>query len=103
MASGLQGKDLAGPERKTEFCVLAKMCSGKAKTREEAMTICSQPRDPKPRRHRERGEKSTKSCDKEVLELAHCMAENINMDQAGNINSVEMAMANAMGACKCGQ
>lgn len=102
MAAGLHGKTLAGEERRKEFCVLAKTCAGKAKTREEAEQICSQPREPKPRRHKERGEKSAKSCDKEVLELAHCMVEHIDMDQASNINSVEMAMANAMGACKCG-
>jgi hypothetical protein len=48
MAQGMAGKKLSKDERNLEFCVVAKMCSGKAGSRDEATTICSQPKPPKP-------------------------------------------------------
>jgi hypothetical protein len=35
-------------QRKLDFCVGAKICSGKAKTREEAVTLCNAPKPEKP-------------------------------------------------------
>jgi len=45
MASGLKGKTLTKDQRQSEFCILAKVCSGKAKDRDEATRLCSQPKD----------------------------------------------------------
>jgi len=45
MASGLKGKTLTKEQRQKEFCLLAKQCSGKAKNRDEATRLCSQPKD----------------------------------------------------------
>jgi hypothetical protein len=52
IAKGLKDKKLNKEERKLEFCILAKTCSGKAKDREEAKIICSQPKPPKERKPR---------------------------------------------------
>lgn len=37
----LKGKKMAKEERRQTFCELAKVCSGKAKTREEARELCT--------------------------------------------------------------
>jgi hypothetical protein len=44
---GLKGKKLSKEERKTEFCVTSKLCSKKAKTREEALKLCAMPKEEK--------------------------------------------------------
>lgn len=97
---GMQGKQLSKEERKLEFCVVAKLCSNKSPNREEALRVCKLPKatkEPKGKRQRK-----PQSCEKEVQRLSRCMAENIDMDLASNINSVEMAIINAMMTCKCG-
>lgn len=48
MATGLKDKKLSKDERKLEFCTLSKLCSGKAKDRGEAESLCSLPKEPKP-------------------------------------------------------
>jgi len=97
VGAGMKGKQLDKEQRKLEFCIVAKTCSGKAKSRDEAMAMCkesaSQPKPPKV--------KKAASCEDAVLRLARCVADNINMDQASNINSIEMALANAMMVCQC--
>lgn len=47
VADGMRGKKLTRDERKVEFCVTAKVCSGKANNREEALAICNKPKLPK--------------------------------------------------------
>jgi sRNA-binding protein len=54
IGEAMTGKQLSKDERKLEFCVAAKLCSQKAKSREEAVAICKQPKPPKPE-----GEKKT--------------------------------------------
>lgn len=89
-------------QRKLDFCVGAKICSGKAKTREEAERICKEAASlPKTAKAKSGKRSSGKSCEKEVLELSQCMVQHIDMNLASNINSVGTAIANAMAACKC--
>lgn len=47
VASGLRGKKFSKEERELEFCVMAKTCSGKVKTRDEALEVCRLPKAPK--------------------------------------------------------
>ncbi len=47
ISTALKGKQLGKDERKLEFCVASKLCSGKAATREEATQVCSVPKLPK--------------------------------------------------------
>ena len=42
MADGLTGLKLTKDERKTKFCTLAKTCSGKASSEEEAKKLCAE-------------------------------------------------------------
>lgn len=98
---GLKGKKFDKEQRKLEFCIVSKTCSGKAKDREEAKYLCSLPKEPKPAKVSKR--RDGKSCEKEVVELAHCMKENIDMNLASNVNSVEVAIINAMMECQCPQ
>lgn len=100
VADGMRGKKLSREERNLEFCIVAKRCSGKAKDREEAKILCSQPKEPKPVKASRR-KADGKSCEKDVLSLAHCMVEHIDMDLAHNINSIEVALVNSMMECRC--
>ncbi len=47
MKPHISGKDKTKEERKLGFCIGAKLCSGKAKTEEEAIKLCNQPKVPK--------------------------------------------------------
>ncbi len=47
MSPFIKGKDKTKEERQMGFCVGAKLCSGKAKTEEEARVICNAPHLPK--------------------------------------------------------
>lgn len=55
IGDAMRGKKLTREERKLEFCVASKLCSGKASSQEEARQICSlpkPPKEPKVRKHR---------------------------------------------------
>jgi len=56
VADALQGKKFSKEERKREFCIAAKTCSGKASSRGEANQLCelsaSQPKEPKTKKRR---------------------------------------------------
>ena len=97
MAPHMRGQK-SKEQRQMDTCIGAKLCTSKAKTPEEAKGICSLPRPPKP----QKAKRSPQTCKKEVLGLAHCMTERIDMKQASNINSIEVAIVNAMLRCKCG-
>lgn len=102
MTKNLRGmpKNISKEERKLSFCQFSKLCSGKAKDMNEALKICSLPKPPKATKVKR--VKKGQSCEKEVLKLSSCIADVIDMDQASNINSVEMAIANALAECYCG-
>ena len=59
IGDGLRGKKMGKEERKLEFCVVSKLCSRKAGSREEAVRICSQPKPPKPEKTRKRSGKGS--------------------------------------------
>lgn len=94
---GLKSKE----ERQMSMCIGAKLCSSKAKTEDAARRICLEPKPPKTAKASKR-RKREKGCEDEVLEIAKCMVDVIDMNLASNINSVEMAISNAMFQCKCG-
>ncbi len=52
VGEGMRGKILSVTERKLEFCTVAKLCSRKAKDREEAVILCNQPKPEKKERTR---------------------------------------------------
>lgn len=99
VATGLRGKKLNAEQRRLEFCIVAKLCSGKAKDREEAKLVCSQPKEPKPAKASRT--KKPQTCEKEALQLARCVADRIDMNLASNINSIETALVNAIIECRC--
>lgn len=65
MSQGLKNKQLTKEERKSEFCILAKTCSGKAQTREEAQRMCAESAS-KPKELK--ASKRTKKVDYESIE-----------------------------------
>lgn len=104
IAKDLKGKKLDKEARKLEFCIVSKLCSGKASNREDAQRICLLPKPEKTeKKRRKKSEKNeAENCEKEAIKLSHCIAENIDMNQASNINSIEMAILNSMVECqKC--
>ena len=89
-------------QRKLDFCVGAKICS-KGVSREEAERLCRLPKEPKPAKTSQKRD-GGKSCEKEVMELSQCMLDYFEANdiykQVLNINSVGVAMVNAMMECK---
>lgn len=90
-------------QRRLDFCVGAKICSGRASSREEAERLCVESaKTPKPVSNKlVRKGKKPQSCEKQVLKVTECMVSKIDMNLAGNINSVGAAIANAMMECVC--
>lgn len=94
-----------GPDRKLRFCIGAKLCSGKSKTEEEAKKVCLLPKEPKPAKALKR-KGAGQSCDKVAGKLAECVVSRLvdngaYKNQALNINSVGVAVANAIMECQC--
>ena len=91
VGQGMRGKQLSKPERQLEFCVVSKLCSKKAGTREEAIRLCSLPKESKPQKAR-----SIKPdlCEKDAVLLAHCIAEKVP-------DIEEDTIADAVRACRC--
>lgn len=86
-------------ERQQDFCIGAKICTGKASSRPEAEKICSeQPaKEPKPRKSRGR---VGKSCSPESLEkVATCLATRVNF-QATDMNK---ELRDNLSFCMCGK
>ena len=54
VGDGMRGKTLTKEERRAEFCAVAKLCSGKAKDREEAVHLCSAPKSERAKRDKRR-------------------------------------------------
>lgn len=102
VAEGMSGKQLSGDARKLEFCVVAKLCSGKAKSREEAKTICSQPKEPKPEKTK-RGKRAKgmlgENCGAKLDKLHACVLENVKPGSANFAESLRFAL----GECACGK
>jgi hypothetical protein len=101
MSGAMSGKAFTPGERRQEFCVAAKLCSNKASSRDEAIEMCKNRPPKEPKERKPRGKRSPEQCDTRVLKLAHCVAEKIDMGQVSNVNSVELAVANALLKCEC--
>jgi len=90
-------------QRKLDFCVGAKICSSKASSREEAVQLCSLPKEPKPQKISKRTKPA--SCEKEASKLTQCMMryfdDNNLYQKVLNVNSVEIAIENALLECTC--
>jgi len=90
-------------QRQFDMCIGAKICSGKAKSEDEARQICSLPKEPKPPKI----SKKTKaeSCENDAAQLTQCMM-NYFEDQGLyqkllNVNSVGISIENALLECTC--
>jgi len=100
-------KGLSKEDRKIEFCTIAKQCS-KGIPYEEAKQVCLLPKEPKPAKAF-KGKRSTgQSCEKSAQKVAECVVSRlvdngVYRDQALNINSVGVAVANALLECECPQ
>lgn len=92
------------PKEKRQFdmCVGAKICA-KGMSEEEAKSICSLPKEPKPVKVGR--VKKGQSCEKEVGKLSECMMNYFETNnvykQILNINTVELAIGNALMECSC--
>ena len=87
--SGKKAKE----ERKLDFCIGAKVCSGKAKSEEEARHIClTAPKAPPKTKAPKR-----KDCSADMIELAGCVIKKLSGDLT------EAGLAEAMQLCACGK
>jgi hypothetical protein len=88
-------------QRKLDFCVGAKVCSGKASSREEAVQLCSLPKEPKESKKPSQRASKGLSCEKQVIQVSECMLNKIDFKNAMNINSFRQEVANALIECQC--
>ena len=100
----MTGKSFSKDERKIAFCVAAKTCAGKVKSREEAIRVCSAPKPPKPMKLGKKGKGKGQNCEKQAMKLSQCMAENMDLNElsGANINSMPVMFATALHSCLCG-
>ncbi len=84
-----------GPDRKERFCKGAKICSGKAKTDEEAARLCAEaaanPKQPKAKK----GSPKAAACD--VSAITECMLLSIDF----NAPKLRDQITEAVAACVC--
>lgn len=88
-------------QRKLDFCVGAKICSGKSSSREEAVQLCSLPKEPKENKKSTQRTSKAMSCEKQVIQISECMLNKIDFKQAMNPNSFQQEVANALIECQC--
>ena len=87
----------SGENKRLDFCVGAKVCSGKADTEEEARQICiSEP--PKP----SKTSKTKKSCSSQMKELADCIVESLTPEMLGGPRKLETILTEILQECQCG-
>lgn len=93
MAEGLRDKKgLSKEERQRLFCVQSLLCSEKAKSEEEAIGICSQPKPPKAKR-------TAKICTPEsIASLTQCLIQNTDFTST---NPLEKALQDSLIKCMC--
>lgn len=95
IADGMRGQTFTKEERKLEFCILAKTCSGNSSSREEAKAICLQPKPPK----KLTTSKRAKFCNIRDLDtVATCTASKIDLSKLTQENIHEV-FANALKEC----
>jgi hypothetical protein len=85
-------------ERQINFCVGAKMCTGKARSEEEARKIClaAPPKPPKtPGARRARGKQG---CLTQMDELAKCLMEKVDFSAGADLGAVREGLS----LCGCG-
>lgn len=97
----ISGTGMTKEERRLRFCIGAKLCSGKAETEDEAMAVCLMPKPEKPKKVKGVDQSDPDKCEKDILKLAACIAENADMNLVGNINSLEAGIADALMVCVC--
>ena len=98
MRPWITGTGKTQAQRRLDFCTGAKVCA-KGLSKEDAIEICSQPKEPKVRATRAR---KGMSCEKGSQELSQCVIDNIDMNLADTPKSLKSAIADAMLKCKCG-
>lgn len=92
VGAGLKGKTLGKEERKLEFCIISKLCSQKAKDREEAKKLCAEAAlNPTPNKGRK-----SKKCKIDTGALAGCIIKALG-DSEINLAILATAIADCTG------
>ena len=91
MSPYIRGKDKTKEERQMGFCVGAKLCSGKAKTEEEARTICNQPHLPKWAAEKKEEERLT--CPQRIDRSLKTILEVRDLIKAGQTDKIKESLA----------
>ena len=96
-----------GPDRKTRFCVGAKLCSGKADNEEAAKELCSRPKHPllrtdhlAPPKPTRAGKAPARSCTVSMATLAACAISKIDWDVITQ-ETFEEHLTTALQECSC--
>ncbi|MDD5220289.1 MAG: hypothetical protein PHV11_06970 [Candidatus Bipolaricaulis sp.] len=91
MSPYIRGKEKTKEERRLGFCIGAKVCSGKAKTEEEARTLCNAPRLPKWAAEKQGEENLT--CPQRIDRSLKTILEVRDMIKSGETSKVKDSLA----------
>ena len=92
VGEGLRGKTLGKEERKQEFCIISKLCSQRAKDREEAKKLCAEATlNPTAKKT-----KKPRKCKIDTGALAGCIIKALG-DEEINLNILTTAIADCTG------
>lgn len=91
MSPFIKGKDKTKEERRLGFCIGAKLCSGKAKTEEEARTICNAPHLPK--WAAEKKEEENLTCPQRIDRSLKAIVEVRELIKAGTTEKIKEPLA----------
>lgn len=95
MSPYIKGKEKTKEERQANFCIGAKICTGKAKNEEEAARICAEPKPPKPiSTAKPRGNK----CFASAAKVADCVISKLDAQQAITTRTIRDLIVK----CQCG-
>lgn len=98
----ISGQGKSKEERKLNFCVGAKLCSGKSKTEEEARVICSQPKPPKPEKTGNPSARGKFCTLRDLDTVAACAVESIDISKLTPEN-IQQTFTNALRECTGGK
>lgn len=100
MSKGLKNKQFTKEERQAEFCILAKLCSEKVQTREEAARICSEPKPPKTPKASKTSQPAQGSVQRdELAKEGHCDIDAFHQSAKGYPNLYVSVISNGCSPC----
>jgi len=90
------GKGKSKEERRMNMCIGAKLCTGKAKTEEEALKICNKPKLPKWAKEGKKEEEENLTCPQRDERLRATITETKDTMKSGQTDDLKPLLARSL-------